>query len=148
MDLVPTGNPTGRDTLREIQPNPGLDLGRPTGPQIYPQLPTHESVIGEYWHILRKDWWIVAACVGTILSVVAIASLKLPKIYEAGGTIAINKPDSCLNFQNTATFSLDYYDPSELQTEVKKLQSDRLALEVIRELNLDQRPEFGGQPSS
>ena len=148
MDLVPTGNPTGRDTLREIQPNPGLDLGRPTGPQIYPQLPTHESVIGEYWHILRKDWWIVAACVGTILSVVAIASLKLPKIYEAGGTIAINKPDSSLNFQNTATFSLDYYDPSELETEVKKLQSDRLALEVIRELNLDQRPEFGGQPSS
>ncbi len=148
MDLVPTGNPTGRDTLREIQPNPGLDLARPTGPQFYPQLPTHESTIGEYWHILRKHWWIVAASVATIFSVVAIASLKMPKIYEASGTIAINKPDNSLNFQNTATFSLDYYDPSELETEVKILQSDVLALEVIRSLNLDQRPEYGGQVSN
>src|SRR5450631_4445886 len=148
MDLVPTGNPTGRDTLREIQPNPGLDLGRPTGPQIYPQPPVHESAIGEYWHILRKHWWIVAACVATIFSVVTIASFKQPKVYEASGTIAINKPDISLNFQNTATFSLDYYDPSELETEVKILQSDVLALEVIRSLNLDQRPEFGGQISN
>ena len=53
-------------------------------------------------------------------------------MYEASGTIAINKPDTSLNLQNPATFSLDYYDPSELETEVKKLQSDRLALEVIR----------------
>ena len=145
--LVP-GSSTGRDTLREIQPNPGLDLGRPTGPQIYPQLPVHESAIGEYWHILRKHWWIVAACVATIFSVVTIASFKQPKVYEASGTIAINKPDNSLNFQNTATFSLDYYDPSELETEVKILQSDVLALEVIRSLNLDQRPEFGGQISN
>ena len=50
-----------------------------------------------------------------------------------------------MNFQNSATFSLDYYDPTELETEVKILQSDLLALEVIRELNLDRRPEFGGQ---
>jgi capsular exopolysaccharide synthesis family protein len=142
--LVQAGNPA----VREIQPTSGLDLGRSASPQIYPQIPTHESAIGEYWHVLRKGWWIVAACVGTILSVVAIASLKMPKIYEAGGTIAINKPDNSLNFQNTATFSLDYYDPSELETEVKILQSDVLALEVIRSLNLDQRPEFGGQTSN
>jgi succinoglycan biosynthesis transport protein ExoP len=142
--LVPAGNPT----VREIQPTPGLDLGRPAGPPIYPQTPNHESAIGEYWHVLRKHWWIIAACVATIFSVVAIASLRMPKIYEAGGTIAINKPDNSLNFQNTATFSLDYYDPSELETEVKILQSDVLALEVIRSLNLDQRPEYGGQNSN
>src|SRR5690349_3813462 len=148
MDLVPVGNPTGREPLREVQPNSSLDLGRPTGPQIYTQLPTHESTIGEYWHVLRKHWWIVAICVATIFSVVGIASLRMPKVYEAGGTIAINKPDNSLNFQNTATFSLDYYDPSELETEVKILQSDVLALEVIRSLNLDQRPEYGGQASN
>src|SRR5579863_1218284 len=142
--LVQAGNPT----VREIQPTPGLDLGRPAGPPIYPQTPNHESAIGEYWHVLRKHWWIIAACVATIFSVVAIASLRMPKIYEAGGTIAINKPDNSLNFQNTATFSLDYYDPSELETEVKILQSDVLALEVIRSLNLDQRPEYGGQSSN
>jgi capsular exopolysaccharide synthesis family protein len=74
--------------------------------------------------------------------VVAIASLKMTPVYEAGGTIEINKPDASLNFQNSATFSLDYYDPTELETEIKILQSDLLALQVIRELNLDRRPEF------
>ncbi len=63
----------------------------------------------------------------TIFSVVAIASLKMTQVYEAGGTIEINKPDASLNFQNSATFSLDYYDPTELETEVKILQSDLLA---------------------
>ena len=76
---------------------------------------------------------------------VAIASLKMPKVYEANGTIEINKPDPSLNFQNSTTFSLDYFDPTELETDMKILQSDLLALQVIRDLNLDRRPELGGQ---
>ncbi len=69
----------------------------------------------------------------------------MPKVYEAGGTIEINKPDASLNFQNSATFSLDYYDPTELETELKILQSDLLALQVIRELNLDRGPDLAAQ---
>ncbi len=138
--LVPANNP-----VREMQAAQALDVSRPPVPQIYPQLPSHESAIGEYFRVLVKRKWIVLGCLVTIFSVVAIASLRMPKIYEAGGTIAINKPDTSLNFQNSATFSLDYFDPTELETEVKILQSDVLALEVVRELNLDHRPEFGGQ---
>jgi capsular exopolysaccharide synthesis family protein len=81
----------------------------------------------------------------TIFSVVAIATLKTTPVYEASGTIAINKPDTTLNFQNSTTFSLDYFDPTELDTEVKILQSDLLAMQVIRELNLDRKPEIAGQ---
>src|SRR5579862_4128414 len=140
--LVSANNPI----VREMQPAQALDLGRPGAPQIYPQLlPSHESAVGEYLRVLVKRKWLVLTCLATIFSLVAIASLRMTKIYEASGTIAINKPDNNLNFQNSATFSLDYYDPTELETEVKILQSDLLALEVIRELNLDRRPEFGGQ---
>ena len=64
---------------------------------------------------------------------------------KRGGTIEINKPDANLNFQNSTTFSLDYFDPTELETELKILQSDVLALQVIRELNLDRRPDLAGQ---
>jgi len=136
--------------VRDMQPNPGFDLGRPAGPHLYPQLPQHESAIGEYIRILIKRKWLVAACLGTIFSVVAIATLRMTPVYEAGGTIEINKPDASLNFQNSTTFSLDYFDPTELETEIKILQSDLLALQVVRELNLDRRPEFGGgiAPSS
>jgi len=130
--------------VREMQTSPGFDLGRPIAPHIYPQLPPHESALGEYFRVLIKRKWLVFSCLGIIFSVVAIATLRMTPVYEAGGTIEINKPDSSLNFQNSATFSLDYFDPTELETELKILQSDLLALQVIRELNLDRRPEFGG----
>ncbi|HUO13941.1 MAG TPA: polysaccharide biosynthesis tyrosine autokinase [Verrucomicrobiae bacterium] len=141
--LVQANNPG----VRESQPS-GLDLSRTTVPHIYPQLPPQESAFGEYLRVLIKRKWLIITCVVTIFSVVAIATLRMTKIYEASGTIAINKPDTSLNFQNSATFTLDYYDPTELETEVKILQSDLLALQVIRELNLDRRPETGAQPLS
>jgi polysaccharide biosynthesis transport protein len=130
--------------IRDMQPNPGFDLGRAGGVQIYPQLPPHESALGEYVRVLIKRKWLVVSCLGVIFSVVAIASLRMTPVYEANGTIEINKPDASLNFQNSATFSVDYFDPTELETELKILQSDLMALQVIRELNLDRRPEFGG----
>jgi polysaccharide biosynthesis transport protein len=136
--------PANGSVVREMQPASGLDLGRPGFRRLYPELPAQESAIGEYLRVLSKRKWVVISCLLTIFSVVAIASLRMTPVYEAAGTIAINKPDSTLNFKDSATFSLDYYDPTELETEVKILQSDLLALQVIKELNLDRRPEYGG----
>ena len=144
MDLGPLA-PVNSPTVREIQSPQNLDLGRPVNARFYQQLPVHESGIGEYLRILVKRKWVVVISLVTIFSLVAIASLKTTPVYEASGTIAINKPDTTLNFQNSTTLSLDYYDPSELDTEVKILQSDLLALQVIRELNLDRKPEITGQ---
>jgi polysaccharide biosynthesis transport protein len=144
MDSGPLA-PLSNGTLREIQPSPVLDLGRSASSRFYPELPSAESAAGEYIRILFKRKWIVLGCFATIFSVVAIASLKTTPVYEASGTIAINKPDTTLNFQGSTTLNLDYYDPAELDTEVKILQSDLLALQVIRELNLDRRPEIADQ---
>ena len=144
MDLGPLA-PVNNPAVREIQASQGIDMARPVDARFYSQLPPHDPGAGEYLRILIKRKWVVLGCLVTIFSVVAIATLKTTPVYEAGGTIAINKPDTTLNFQNSATFSLDYYDPSELDTEVKILQSDLLAMQVIRELNLDRRPEFAGQ---
>jgi capsular exopolysaccharide synthesis family protein len=130
--------------VRELQPSPAFEPGRSIAPTLYPELPSHDSTLGEYVRVLIKRKWIVITCLATIFSVVAIATLRMTPIYEANGTIQVNKPDASLNLQNSATFSLDYYDPTELETEINILQSDLLALQVIRELNLDRRPEFGG----
>src|SRR5579863_2890163 len=144
--LVPANTPN----VREMQPV-APDLGRNSGqinpgPRVYPELLSQESALGEYVRVLVKRKWTVLACLVTIFSLVAIASLKMTPIYEASGSIAINKPDSGLvNFSNSPTFNVDYYDPTEMETEVKILQSDLLALQVIKELGLDRRPEFGGK---
>src|SRR5581483_7614295 len=144
MDFGPLVS-ANNQMVREIQPNQGLDLNRSGGQRFYPDPAPHESAIGESLRLLLKRKWVVIDSLATIFSVVAIASLKMTPVYEAGGTIEINKPDATLNFQNSATFSVDYFDPTELETELKILQSDLLATQVIRELNLDRRPEIGGQ---
>jgi len=135
--------------VREMEP---ADLGRTSGPRVYPELASQESAIRDYLRVLLKRKWTVLACLFTVFSVVAIASLKMTPVYEASGSIAINKPDSSLgNFNNSTTFNIDYYDPTDLETEVKILQSDLLALQVVKDLGLDRRPEFGGKaalPSS
>jgi succinoglycan biosynthesis transport protein ExoP len=139
--LVQANNPT----VREMQPA-GADFGRPISTRIHPELPSQESALGEYVRVLIKRKWTVLACLITIFSIVAIASLKMTPIYEASGSIEINKPDSGLvNFSNSPTFNVDYYDPTELETEVMILKSDLLALQVVKELGLDRRPEFGGK---
>ena len=145
MDSGPLA-PLTNSTARELQqPSQIFDLGRPIPARAYLEPSSNESVAAEYLRVLIKRKWVVIGCFATIFSVVAIASLKTTPVYEASGTIAINKPDTTLNFQGSTTFNLDYYDPSELDTEVKILQSDLLALQVIRELNLDRRPEMAIQ---
>src|SRR6202167_5125298 len=139
--LVQANNPI----VREMQPA-APDFGKNIGPRIYPELLSQESALGEYIRVLMKRKWTVLACLLAIFSVVAIASLKMTPIYEASGSIEINKPDSGLvNFSNSPTLNVDYYDPTELETEVMILQSDLLALQVVKELGLDRRPEFGGK---
>src|SRR5580700_180790 len=137
--LVPASNPV----VREIQPAQSLDLGRTAGPRLYPDLPPQESALGDSLRILQKRKWWVIGCLVSIFSVVAIASLRMPKIYQASGRVEIDKPDNSLNFQNSATFNVDYFDPTELETEMQKLQSDALALQVSQELHLDR----GSEPS-
>jgi succinoglycan biosynthesis transport protein ExoP len=139
--LIPASN----SAIREIEPTQSFDLGRPAGPRLYPDLPSHESPVRESIRVLLKRKWTIIGCVVTIFSVIAIASLRMPKVYQADGKIEIDKPDASLNFQNSATFSLDYFDPTELETDMQKLQSDTLALQVSQELHLDRGAEISGQ---
>jgi succinoglycan biosynthesis transport protein ExoP len=145
--LVQVNSPQASAIIRELQSPTVVDSGRQAIPRVYTDLPAQESALGEYLRVLIKRKWIVLTCLVTIFSVVTIASLKMTPVYEASGSIAINKPDSTLNFKDSATFSLDYYDPTEMETEVRILQSDLLTLQVIKELNLDRQPSFGPKPA-
>ena len=145
MNGIRTAGTASNPIIREMQP-PNGDFGKSVGPRVYPELLSQESALGEYVRVLMKRKWTVLACLITIFSVVAIASLKMTPVYEASGSIEIDKPDSGLvNFNNSPTFNVDYYDPTELETEVMIMQSDLLALQIVKELALDRRPEFGGK---
>ncbi|MBZ5722047.1 MAG: polysaccharide biosynthesis tyrosine autokinase [Acidobacteriia bacterium] len=145
--LIPTNNPT----LRELQPAYPIELNRPLA-QAYPVLPSQQdSALREYFRVLLKRKWLVISCVAVIFSVVAIATLRSTRIYDASGSIAINRLDPVmLSLKDSQSAGSDYYDPTDLDTEVSILRSDLLALQVIQQLNLDRRPEFGGsgQPAT
>jgi len=111
----------------------------------HPAFSTHDSILRDYLRVLIKRKWIVLGSMGIIFGASLIATLRTTPIYDAVGSIALNKPDPILQGLRDATNSgADYYDPTDLDTEVRILRSDLLALQVIKQLNLDQLPEFGG----
>ncbi|MFY9558880.1 MAG: polysaccharide biosynthesis tyrosine autokinase [Terriglobales bacterium] len=138
--LVPHNN-----GFREIQTAEPTELIKPVGPGLYTVLPSQESTLREYLRVLIKRKWIITACIVGIFAAVAIASLRQTPVYEAVGRIAVNKADSNLITFKDSMPVMDYYDPTDLDTEARILQSDLLALQVIRQLNLDKRTEYGGQ---
>src|SRR5450631_3152268 len=138
--LVPRNN----EGTQELQPAVPAEFLRPITSGLYNVLPSQESMLREYMRVLIKRKWMVISVVVGIFMAVAIASLRQTPVYEAVGRIAINKADSNLiSFKDSGSVA-DYYDQSDLDTEVRILQSDLMALQVIRQLNLDKRPEFGG----
>ena len=149
--LVPRSNdprsndPRSSDGLRELQPGEPAEFLRPIGSTLYNLAPSQESTMREYLRVLIKRKWMVTGVVVGIFMAVAIASLRQTPIYEAASQIVINKADSNLITFKDSVPVVDYYDQSDLDTEVRILQSDLMALQVIRQLNLDKRPEFGGQ---
>ena len=111
-------------------------------------LANNDSILRDYLRVLIKRKWIVLGCVGIIFGASVIATLRTTPIYDAVGSIAINKPDPVLQgLRDETNSAADYYDPTDLDTEVRILRSDLLALQVIKELNLERLPEFGGTGS-
>jgi exopolysaccharide transport family protein len=142
--LVKPGSPA----IREVVPGAQFEFN-PPAPHVQTWLPPQDSALREYLRVLIKRKWTVIGTLLIIFSIVTIATLKMTPIYRATGSIAINKPDyNLVNFKDSGNMGAEFYDPTDLDTEVNILQSDLLALQVIRTLNLDKMPEFGGKPGN
>ena len=126
--------------------NHGLVLG--ATPASYPGALTQDSVLHDYLRVLVKRKWLILACVVLVVSIVGISTLRTPPVYVAVGSIAINKVDPMVfSLKDSPQGEFEYYDPADLDTEVRILKSDLLALQVIRQLNLD-KPAAGAAPSA
>src|SRR5437762_6727691 len=136
--VMPIGN-----RVREMGPA-SMQIGRNIA-AIHPAMAAQDSILREYLRVLIKRKWIVVGTLAAIFGASLVATLRITPIYDAVGSIAINKPDPMLqNLRDPGNSGMDYYDPTDLDTEVRILHSDLLALQVIKQLNLDQMAEFGG----
>ena len=133
--------------VRELQPSFQTEFQRQLGPTIYAPVPSQESMLREYFRVLVKRRWVVLITVTVIFGLTAIATMRATRIYEASGSIAINKPDSFLSsFKDSGGGEGPYSDTTDVDTEVRILRSDLLALQVIKQLNLDR--QSGQAPSN
>jgi exopolysaccharide transport family protein len=139
--------PASSHLVHEVRSSFGAD-NRGLLTSAYPSITAHESALRDYLRVLVKRKWIVISCFVIIPTLVLLASLRMTRIYEASGRIAINRVDTGLMSLKENSGVSDYSDPAELDTEVSILQSDLLALQVIRQLNLDRNPQFGGSATA
>ena len=148
MDSAPLV-PLNGQIVRPHQPSFPIEFSREVASSGYPGVSNQDSLLREYLRVLIKSKWVVIASVALVVGVVTISTLRSTPIYEAVGSIAINKTDPVTFNLKDSPSGFDYYDPTDLDTEVRILKSDLLALQVIRQLNLDKQPELGakGKPS-
>src|SRR5271169_396380 len=111
------------------------------------ELATLEPSLLEYWRLLLKRKWTIVSCVVVITVLVAIHSFRAIKLYDAVGRIAINHQSDTLGLKGTVGGGYDEEDYIvNLDTQAKILESDGIALQVIKNLHLDQDPRFTGAP--
>ncbi|HXS78322.1 MAG TPA: Wzz/FepE/Etk N-terminal domain-containing protein, partial [Terracidiphilus sp.] len=108
--------------LREMPPG-SMQLTRNLA-GIHPAASNQDSILRDYLRVLIKRIWVVLGTLAIIFGATLIASLRATPIYDAVGSIAINKPDPILaNIQN-GNNNVDYSDPTtDLDTEVRILKS-------------------------
>jgi len=108
------------------------------------------SFLLEYWTILRKRRWIVISVLLVSVALAGLMTARKKPMYAAVGRIAINH-ESAINLgSKDSQFTLDTGDSDytvDMETQIKVLQSDATCFQVIKALNLDVSPEFGGSPA-
>jgi succinoglycan biosynthesis transport protein ExoP len=108
------------------------------------QLPREPHLL-DYVIILRKHQWLILTFLLTVVTVVTIATFKMMPVYEAAARVEVDKESqSMLPFQQVGSYDEFMDMENYIETQGKILQSETLALQTIKSLDLGRYPEFGG----
>ena len=114
----------------------------------YAPLPAEGFLLREYARILKKRMWVVISTWLIIATLATVYTLHMTPVYDATGRIEVNRENSMdLGFKDSdqGTIGADYEDFNvALETQVRILQSDAIAFQVIKNLKLDNNPAFAG----
>jgi polysaccharide biosynthesis transport protein len=113
-----------------------------------PHLGSDVTTVGDYWRILIKRKWTVVTTLILMVVLVTIFSLRMTKLYRAAGRIALTNETAGVFKDTPGSNGNDESEISSIETQVKIIQSESLALQVAHKLQLERRPEFGGQKTA
>jgi succinoglycan biosynthesis transport protein ExoP len=104
---------------------------------------SREMHLFDYLIVVRKHLVLSLTFLLTLVSVVAIATFKMKPVYVATARVEIDRDSSSvLPFQSGQGGDYWYDTDNFIETQSKVLQSDTLALETIKSLQLWKYPEF------
>jgi len=112
------------------------------------QMPKEPHLL-DYIIILRKHQWLVLSFMLTVITVVTIATFKMKPVYVAAARVEVDREEQSIRpFQEANSYD-EYVDTDNyIETQTKILQSETLALQTIKSLDLGRYPEFGGKSNT
>jgi succinoglycan biosynthesis transport protein ExoP len=124
-----------------------LKLGEPQSVDLDQSVPYHhfssqsqQLVLLDYWQVLVKRRWMILGSLVFTLAAAVLVSLRTTPMYQAAGQIMINRqnPNPLGLKESTSTDAVEDFDQTvDLATHVKILESNSLALQVVRKLQFD-----------
>ncbi len=100
-----------------------------------------ETHLRDYWRIIRRRLWIPISIVVVVTMAATIYNLRLPNIYEGVTKIKIERQDQVVNLKDVQ-INMGGDDMQYINTQLKILQSPRVAWLVCRSLDLEHNAEF------
>ncbi len=119
-------------------------------PSVLPweQMPREPHLL-DYLIVLRKHQWLILTFLLTVVTVVTIASFKMKPVFDAAARVEVDRESqNTLQFQDGNSYDAFEDMDNYLETQTKILQSETLALQTIKSMDLEKYPEFGGTPST
>src|SRR5438876_8708191 len=107
--------------------------------------PTAEVNVKEYLFVVLKRKWLIMSLVLIVASLATIQAYREPSTYEGATTIKIEqKTPSILQSGNGGGIVIGQSDPNFWGTQLKLLQNETLARQVVVKLDLQHNPTFFG----
>src|SRR5580704_7963983 len=131
-------------SLRDRKPGEALTVI--PAPSVLPwdQVPREPHLL-DYIIILRKHQWLLLTFLLTVVTVVTIASFKMKPVYTAAARVEVDRDtQTVVPFNDSNEYSAYEDTENYIETQTKILQSETLALNTIKTLDLQRYPEFGG----
>jgi polysaccharide biosynthesis transport protein len=133
-----------RFAIRDRKSSESLAVIPPPTALPWGQVPREPHLL-DYLIVLRKHQWLILTFLLTVVTVATIASFKMKPVYTATALVEVDREaQNVLPFQSEDPYG-EYMDSEDyIQTQMKILQSETLAMDTVRSLDLARYPEFGG----
>ena len=132
---------TSRFSLRERRAGEALTVIPPPANIAWDHVPREPHLL-DYLIILRKHQWLILAFLATVVTVVTIASFRMKPVYQASARVEVDRESQGeLPFQDSNASYDEYVDmDTYIETQTKILESETLALQTIKSLDLGRYP--------